>query len=151
MRERARLSLDKRLRHLPDSAHFYRPSAGWVRAIRQALGMTTAQLARRLGVSQPRIPVLEKAEVNKSITVESLERAATAPDCELVYVFVPRTTFQDQVKRRAMGVAQGRLKSIQHTMALEDQSVSARENENQLARLARTLAEKSGSELWSEE
>jgi predicted DNA-binding mobile mystery protein A len=113
--------------------------------------MTTAQLARRLGVSQPRIPVLEKAEVNKSITVESLERAATALDCELVYVFVPRTTFQDQVKRRAMGVAQGRLKSIQHTMALEDQSVSARENENQLARLARTLAEKSGSELWSEE
>ena len=150
MKARARQALDDRLGNLPDTAHFQRPSTGWIRAIRQSLGMTTAQLAKRLGVSQPRIPVLEKAEAGKSITLDSLERAAHALDCELIYVLVPRSTFQAQVEQRAREVAKRRLQDVRHTMALEDQSVGTGKNDEQLARLARDLAEKSGSDLWSD-
>ena len=39
-----------------------RPPRGWIRAIRQALGMTTGQLAQRMGVKQPRVVELEKSE-----------------------------------------------------------------------------------------
>jgi len=46
-----------------------RPPKGWLRAIRDALGMTTAQFAqRRLGVSQPRIIELEQSEVSGGVT-----------------------------------------------------------------------------------
>lgn len=150
MKERARRALDQRLASLPNIAGLQRPPRGWVRAIRQSLGMTTAQLAARMGVSQPRIPVLEKAEETGSITLDSLERAARALDCDLVYLLVPRTTFQDQVERRATELAHRRLSGVAHTMALEDQSVDRRETDNQTERLARDLAEKSGPELWDE-
>ncbi len=150
MKARARQALDDRLGRLPDTALIQRPAAGWIRAIRQSLGMTTAQLAQRLGVSQPRIPALEKAEANRSITLDSLERAAHALDCELVYVLVPKTTFQAQVERRAQDVARRRLQGVHHTMALEAQSVAAGKTDEQLARLARELAEKSSSDLWSD-
>ncbi|HZZ37352.1 MAG TPA: helix-turn-helix domain-containing protein, partial [Caulobacteraceae bacterium] len=53
-----------------------RPPKGWLRAVRDALGMTTKQLARRLGVSQPRVVALEKGEVDESVTLTSLRRAA---------------------------------------------------------------------------
>ena len=36
--------------------------------MRQALGMTTLQLARRLGVSQPRITKMESSEKNLKIS-----------------------------------------------------------------------------------
>ena len=39
-----------------------RPPRGWLRAIRDALGLTTKQLAARIGVSQPRVVALEKGE-----------------------------------------------------------------------------------------
>ena len=39
-----------------------RPPRGWVKAIREALGMTTGQLARRLGVSQRAVVLLERSE-----------------------------------------------------------------------------------------
>jgi DNA-binding XRE family transcriptional regulator len=40
---------------------FARPPRGWVKAIREALGMTTAQLAHRLGIAQPSVVGLEKS------------------------------------------------------------------------------------------
>ena len=55
-----------------------RPPKGWLRAIRDALGMTTRQLAARLGVSQPRVVALEKGEVDETLTLAGLRRAAAA-------------------------------------------------------------------------
>ena len=66
-----------------------RPPRGWLRAIRDALGMTMQQYAGRLGVSQPRIIALEKSEVEDTVTLGTLRRAAAALDCQLVYAVVP--------------------------------------------------------------
>jgi predicted DNA-binding mobile mystery protein A len=110
--------------------------------------MTTAQLARRIGVSQPRVVAIEKAEINASITLDSLERAARAMDCRVVYALIPRIPLNDLVEERARIVAEKRLQSTQHSMALEAQSLDQSDEDEQLKRLSERLIKKTGSELW---
>lgn len=150
-RATARKQLDKRLGTLQDMQAFVRPPRGWVKAIREALGMTTAQLGKRLGVSQPRVTALEKAEASGAITLESLTRAANALDCQLVYALVPRTSLEEAVEERALVLAEKKLSRTSHTMALEAQSVDEEDEREHLMAMARRLAQKSGSELWEEE
>lgn len=150
-RATARRQLDQRLSVLRDTQALTRPSRGWIKAIREALGMTTAQLASRLGVSQPRVVAIEKAEARKAITLDSLERAAHALDCRLVYALVPRQPLEELVEDRAQAKAKQRLQSTSHSMALEAQSVTGTDEEEQLKRLTKKLLEKAGSELWQED
>lgn len=150
-RATARRQLDKRLNILKNPDTLSRPPRGWIKAIREALGMTTAQLARRLGVSQPRTVAIEKAEISGSITLDTLERAAHALDCRLVYALVPRKPLADLVEDRARVLAKQRLETTRHSMALEAQNVDKADEDEQLKRLARKLVEKAGSELWEED
>ena len=113
--------------------------------------MTTAQLGQRLGVTQSRVIAIEKAEADRSITLKSLEKAAHALDCRLVYVLVPKDSLEDTVKKRASLMAKNRLKSASHTMALEAQGVDAADESVQLNRLVQQLIEKGGSKLWEED
>lgn len=147
----ARKALDKRLSPLRSLESFARPQRGWVKAIREALGMTTAQLGARIGVSQPRAVEIEKAEVSGSISLDSLERAAHALDCQLVYALIPKKPLEALIGERAQKIALRRLKSAAHSMALEDQSLEKTDELEQLRDLARKLAEKSSSELWRDE
>jgi predicted DNA-binding mobile mystery protein A len=144
----ARRHLDKRLADLSQADRLTRPPRGWIRAIREALGMTTAQLAKRIGVSQPRVVGIEKAETDGSLTLESLERAARALDCRLVYALVPRTALEAMVEDRARAIARQRLTTTSHSMALEAQRVDETIESEQLERLVRKLVDKAGSELW---
>ena len=146
----ARRQIDKRLAPLRASDSFSRPPRGWVRAIREALGMTTKQLGKRLGVSQPRIIEIEKAETRGSITLGSLERAAHALDCRLVYALVPRASLQTFVEQRAQEHARSRLKSTSHSMALEAQEVDAEVEQAQLQQLINELVDQSGTALWED-
>lgn len=113
--------------------------------------MTTAQLAKRLGVVQSRVSVMEKAEVQQSLTLASLARAAHALDCRLVYALVPRQPLEDMVEDRARLKARKRIESISHSMALEAQGVAEADEQEQLKRMVRRLLEKSGSDLWEED
>lgn len=147
----ARKQLDKRLVPLRNAQGLARPPRGWIRALREALGMTSKQLGKRLGVSQPRATKIEQAEVDGSITLETLQRAARAMDCQLVYAFVPRTSLDDLVEERARRKAKAILESTSHNMALEGQRADAVANQAQLDRLTRDLASKSSSDLWEEQ
>jgi predicted DNA-binding mobile mystery protein A len=150
-RATARRQLDKRLNTLRESDALIRPLRGWIKAIREALGMTTAQLARRIGVSQPRVVTIEKAEKDSSITMESLERTARALNCRVVYALIPKKPLIDLVDERARIVARKRLQSTRHSMALEGQIVDASDEEEQLKVMIRRLIEKAGSQLWEED
>ena len=147
----ARKQLDKRLDLVRDNDALTRPPRGWIKAIRESLGMTTAQLAGRIGVSQPRVVEIEKAEKTGAITLDTLERAARALGCRLVYTLVPKKPFEEMVEDRARQVARARLQSTAHSMALEAQAVSAEDEKQQLQILVRKLVEKSGSELWKDD
>jgi predicted DNA-binding mobile mystery protein A len=115
--------LDKRFTGLRRLAQSPRPPKGWLRAIRDALGMTTAQFARRLGVSQPRIIELEQSEVSGSVTLNTLQRAAEALGCRLVYALIPEKPLAETVRERTELIAERQLKAVEQTMRLEDQSV----------------------------
>jgi predicted DNA-binding mobile mystery protein A len=127
-----------------------RPARGWIRAIRDGLGMTTAQLARRMGVTQPRISELERAEAGGKITLQSLERAAEAMGCRLVYALVPVEPLTRTIEQRAATLASRRLAAIEQTMRLENQAVDdgARHDEAR----QRLIAEfrRKPARLWDE-
>jgi predicted DNA-binding mobile mystery protein A len=148
-RASARKSLDKRLNPLMGTEALARPPRGWIRAIREALGMTTAQLAERLDIAQPSAVGLEKAEASKAITLETIERAARALDCTLVYALVPRKPLETLIQERAREAARERLRTVGHSMALEDQRVPEEDERAQLERVAKTLLDGPGSALWS--
>ena len=76
--------LDARLDQLKPVDRFKSPPKGWIKALREALGMSGAQFAKRLGVSPQTASAMEKSEVNASIKLETLRKAAEALDCTLV-------------------------------------------------------------------
>ena len=142
--------LDKRFTTLRPLAMSARPPKGWLRAIRDALGMTTAQLARRIGVTQPRIVELEQSEVSGAVTLHSLQRAAEALGCRVVYALVPDRPLAEVVRARAELVADRQLTSVQHTMALEDLGVRDKEANKLLREMyIRKLLQKP-ARLWDE-
>lgn len=63
---------------------------GWLRAVRQCVGVPVDEVARRIGVSKWEIFRMEVAEKESRITMGTLRRAAAALDCELVYALTPR-------------------------------------------------------------
>ncbi len=150
-RAAARRQLDKRLTILQNPEALTPPPRGWVKAIRDALGMTAEQLGARLGVSQVRALALEKAEASGSVTLDSLERAARALDCRLVYALVPRKPLEELVEERAAERARKQLQTTRHSMALEAQPVDAAEEDAQLIRLTQELMNTAGSALWEKE
>jgi predicted DNA-binding mobile mystery protein A len=92
------------------------PVVGWVRTVRRALGMSTFDLGRRIGLSSSRVKQLEQAEASGSIRLSQLRQLAGALDCELHYVMLPRESLEEMVRRQA------RLKAAQkmaHTHALD--------------------------------
>ena len=150
-RQIARRALDQRLDTIRESEVFSRPRKGWIRAIREALGMTASQLGDRLGVSQPRVSKMEQAEASGALTLESLERAAHALDCQLVYALVPRVSLQDQVEERALVKARTAMDFARHTMSLEAQIVTAADEAEQLDAVTRELIDRAGSYLWDDQ
>jgi len=142
-----RQQLDKTLASLK-TANTQVPVKGWIRAIREALGMSGKQLAQRLGVSQPRIPRLEQDELTGSVTLKSMQQVAEALDCTFVYALVPRTSLEDTVRSQARVVAQGHIERVAHSMLLEAQSLSAEEQQATLKATIDELVREMPKELW---
>ncbi len=101
-----------------------RPPNGWIRALRQGLGVSSGELARRMGTSRQLPLQLEKSEADDRITLRSLRAIAGALDCDLVYALVPRAnSLQESIESRALSEAKARVLRVEHSMALEDQAV----------------------------
>jgi len=123
IRHRGRDRLDMKLAAIKPIDRFAVPPRGWVRAIRDAIGMTGTQLGRRLGMTAQAVVSLERSEAQGKIQLNTLRRAAEAMDCVLVYALVPKTNLKDMVDRRARAIALQTLRRVSHSMALEDQWV----------------------------
>jgi predicted DNA-binding mobile mystery protein A len=145
-----RKHLDQRLGQLrPVAPLVARPETGWIRSIRQSLGMTAAQLAQRMGVSQPRIIALERAEATGAVELKTLQRAAEALNCRLVYAFVPNEPLEQVVRKRAHAVAVARLAGVEHAMRLENQGTSPEAQDERLKEATDYLAEHADGSLWA--
>lgn len=100
------------------------PPTGWIRTIRTALRMSQAELATILQMNQKSLHALETSEANSKIRLESLEKVANALDCDLVYAFVPRQSFEGRYRNRAHTIAEARIKRVANSMELENQAVT---------------------------
>lgn len=128
-----------------------RPPGGWVRSIRQALGMSTTQLARRLGISRQAMADLEHREADRTVTLAALERVARAVDAELVYAIVPRRPLADMLRAQARARAEEQLDRVSHSMRLEAQEVPKEETDRQLAETEERLLRNWSRHIWDKE
>ncbi len=149
--ERQKVAQEKLSQKLENMSFYERPTVGWVKAIREALGMTTYQLGKRLGIAQSSVVDLEKREKTKSITLRSLEEAARALNCRLHYVLVPEKPFNKIIEERAEKIARKRLQEISSSMDLEDQSVSKSDMEKHLKKKIEQILNEKRSQIWGEE
>jgi predicted DNA-binding mobile mystery protein A len=135
--------LDRNLEAFRPAQSVPRPQKGWIRAIREAIGISSGELGRILGSSRQLPLQLEKAEVNHRITLKSLRKLADAMDCNLVYALVPKTgTMRELSEKRARRQARARVLGVEHSMALENQA--AGRIEEAVEAEARRLASKRG-------
>jgi predicted DNA-binding mobile mystery protein A len=127
-----------------------RPPKGWIRALRDALGLTARQLAARMGKTHSVIVRLEGSEVADTISLGSLRAAAEAMDCTLVYALVPNQTLSSAVRERAAAIADAQLARMHHTMRLEDQALRREDLADERNRLIAAILSQGGSRLWEE-
>lgn len=130
--------------------HVQPPHHGWIRDVRDALGMSAQQLANRMGVSQPTVAKMEQAETSGAVTVGSLQRAAAAMRCRLVYAFVPDETLEEVLRSRALEVAERVYARVEHTMALESQAGDPSLRRKRVAEMADDLVQHLSRDLWLE-
>lgn len=144
-----RRQLDDRLSRIRDDrALLGPPRNGWIQTLREALGMTQAQLGERMGVSRQAVSQLEAREVEGSASLQALEEAARAFGGTLVYGIVPDQPLSETLQQRAGVLASRWTAAVRHTMKLEDQ-----EPETELDRPTKELIDEllaSPSRLWDE-
>ena len=128
-RQQARKRLDSRLASLAPLNVLPRPTRGWICAIREALGMTGVQYAKRLNISPQSVSALEQSESKGAIKLDTLMRAAAALNCRLVYALVPNEPLEQMTATRARALAMRDLARASHTMRLEDQTTTKEDAE----------------------
>lgn len=112
------------------------PPAGWIKTIRQALGISARQLGNKLSVSRQAIMDMEKREAEGNITLKALQEVAVSMDMQLVYGFVPNAGSLDAlINKRATELATQIVMRTSQSMRLENQ-------ENTEERLKKAIEER---------
>lgn len=124
------------------------PRGSWIRTLRSALGMSSAQLGKRMKVSPQFVRKLEKGEAAGTVTLASLRRAAEAMECKVLYALVPEKYLEETRRERALHLANALRNHAAHSMKLENQGVSTRQSDRQRKLLAEALLRDSPRKLW---
>jgi predicted DNA-binding mobile mystery protein A len=143
-----RQHLDRQISNYSSLKNTPRPRRGWIKAVREALGMSSQQLADYLGTNTAAVLRLEDREVKGTVTLETLDRAAKAMGCKLVYAIVPEESLESLVDQKAREAALRILLPVSHSMSLEKQDVDKKISKDQLDSLVKDLKEKLDPSLW---
>ena len=125
------------------------PRTGWVRAIREALGISQSQIAARAGVSRATVQQWEKAEARRRITLHSLDRVAAAMGCQVALALVPKGGTLDDVRKR-----QARTRALELLREAADEAFGASPEDlspaqqRRVERTAARLLRGSTRKLW---
>jgi len=127
------------------------PKEGWVRTVRKALGMSGAQLGRRMEVSRAQVAQTERNEQSGSATLKSMQRAAEALGCKFVYAIVPmdgsvEAVIQDRAREKAKTI----VAKVNEHMALEAQTLPEKKIQFEIDRLTQELIRDLPGELWND-
>lgn len=124
------------------------PKKGWIRTIREALGMSGAQFGERLQLSRNQISILERKEVAGTITLNQLQELAEGLNADFVYAIVPRKSIEETIEDRATEIANARLKMSHQNMFLEAQQLSKEAQQEAIEMLVKELKAAGGKMLW---
>jgi predicted DNA-binding mobile mystery protein A len=142
-----RAELAKAARAFPRMNPDLVPRAGWLREIRDALGISQSQLAARAGISRATVQQMERAEGRRRITLASLDRLSQAMGCQVAFAIVPKGgTLQDVRARQALARAAVLLKEKLKPSAYAE--LRPRELARRQERLAAKLLRGSKRKLW---
>jgi predicted DNA-binding mobile mystery protein A len=128
------------------------PSQGWLQTMRKALGMSGAELARKLKVSRSLIAQAERNEKSSTVTIKTLTDMAQAMGCELKYAIVPADgqSAEDLIKAQAFKKARAIAARTQEHMKLEGQDLHKPALELQIKLLAERLVLQMPADFWSD-
>jgi predicted DNA-binding mobile mystery protein A len=112
--------------------------------------MSARQLAARLTVTRQAVADLERREVEGTVTLAALRKAADALACDLIYAVVPRRPVSEMLRGRARAIAAERLRGVAHSMHLEDQPVPKEEFDRQVEDLADQIMREFPRDFWAE-
>jgi len=126
------------------------PAEGWIRTVRKALGMSGAQLAKRMGHTRARVAQAEKAELDGGVTLKSMQAAAEAMGCRFVYAIVPPASVENVIMEQARKKALATIGVASKHMALENQTVQDSRTQQEIARLANELIYEMPSDFWED-
>ena len=146
----AREQLDATLGRLEPLKTLVPPGKGWIRAIRDAIGMTGEQLAKRLNINKQRVSRIEHDEKLGKVKIETLRNVAEAMDCVFVYAFVPRDSLDQTVKGQAEEIAKKRMARSNQMMRLEKQELSEAEKAKAMQTIIDEIVETMPKSLWDE-
>jgi len=147
----AREQLDETLKHFDPLKIVTIPKKGWIRAIRDTLGMTGRQLAKRIGVKQQRVARIELDEKLGKVTLNTMKSTANAMNCVFVYGVVPRDSLEQIVRNQAEKIAKKRMARSNQMMRLEKQELSQKEKTKTLKELIEEITEIMPKSLWDEQ
>jgi predicted DNA-binding mobile mystery protein A len=144
-----RKQLDTRFAQLRESVPLFQPPrGGWIRSLRNTLGMRQEDLALRLGVTSQAVTNLERREVEGSVTLSALRDAARAMGGELHYVVVPVRPVRETLEARAARIARFMVDQVRHSMRMEDQATGEAQRQDRLKETRERLL-KRPSLLWT--
>jgi predicted DNA-binding mobile mystery protein A len=149
-RQRAHLDAKLASAGVKSLAQTVSPRLGWLKAVRESLGMSAEQLASRLGVTKQSVLSLERNEARGTASLKSLDRAAKALGCRLTYALIPELSLEAMLDARAVAVARQKLERVGHSMSLEAQAPPSELHDLEVKDLARELKEKLSADLWNE-
>jgi predicted DNA-binding mobile mystery protein A len=127
-----------------------RPRIGWIASIRQALGMSKTQLAKRVKVARQSLDDLEANELKGTITLASLRNTADALGCDLQYVLVPRKPLETMIAEQARRRASIKLGRVNQSQALEASAIETDSLSRAVIDLAKEIEVKRPADLWND-
>jgi predicted DNA-binding mobile mystery protein A len=144
-----REQLDRQLLPLRELVPTAAPVGGWIKTIREALGMSLKTFAEKLDLaSSSTAHQLETAEVQESITLKRLRGAADALGCDVHVVFIPRIPLSKAVENQARYKAEENIRRVHHWMVMEDQTVSENYRTSLVEKATLDLLNCDRSSLW---
>ena len=146
----ARRQLNDTLEQLQPLKDVNPPLKGWVRAIRETLGMTGEQLARRLQTNKQRVSRIERDEIEGRLTVNTLKNVAKALDCDFVYALVPKQGLDRMIQDRATQLAQRRFQRSSRMMQTEQHGISQQEKLQILQEMVYDIMDDMPKALWED-
>lgn len=141
--------LQKSVKDLPEWLQRREKCSEQIGRLRELLGMTQAQLAKRAKQNPRLIRRLESSTEKADPQLSTLQKTAEGLGCELLVQMIPKRPISQLMEAQALKKARQLVQLAKGSSAMEEQQPSAQITELQIQELAKTLLQKP-SRMWED-